>query len=326
MKHLKVFLLQAILLFGASSNAQEYNKSPYKGSSYYLYSSEDRVYFNKDNKWEPVIYEETPLENETKIKTNAPFTVIQNTRLFFCPEARVSSKLSELINNGKKRNKELQINIRKKSVDLTSIRAVAIAPTKCKFHNLLIGFCDSDDEIMNISSRIKQQESQDNDVIGYNKVLANKNNLSKDSILSSLKSISDSIGKDGYIHIIVVYISSFGFKDKEGKYHFMTSNSEYDSLTCNYTNTIPVDTINSYVEKLKSEGADVYVFINSNHTNDLVQNIYYLDNCYALLWTPLAPSDKGSPFYVRSMFDIIRDTSHEKNSECNIYYNIYYKE
>ena len=59
MKYL-LFLLVSfnyISSFGQSDINSEY---------YWLYSSDDRVYYRRHNKWQPVLYDETKLEDGSK--------------------------------------------------------------------------------------------------------------------------------------------------------------------------------------------------------------------------------------------------------------------
>ena len=298
MKYLRLLLFLSLLsLWTKSSNAQMALDYP-DMSNYYLYSSEDRVYYNHNNKWEPVLYEETPLENETIIKTNAPFTLVHNALFYFCPEARDSKKISDLVGERGKR-------IKTRVVPMTASRGLAlkVRQREKKFHNLQLHIKEGRYSVMNLSIGIYQSLKDTTTCIsGYNRILFKKDELTKDSIFASFKALSDSISDRKYDHIIILYLICHGNKDKEGKYHFMVSDSEYDSLTCKYKNSIPADTISTCIEELKSKGADVYIFIDTNHPDDLAWNINQMANSYYLLWHPFAYNDN----YIKELFSEMR--------------------
>jgi len=318
---MKQRLLLAILCFWTlSANAQ----FPYEYSlsrKYYLYSSEDRVYYNHNNKWEPVIYEETPLEEETKIKTNAPFTLVQSDQFYFCPEVRDPKKISDLVGRGNRSR------INNKVVDNTFVRGVQIEDERLnrdtKFHDLHLYKIDGDYTLTIISDGVYETLKDTTDCLsGYNRILIEENEMSKDSILASFKTISDSISDSKYHHVILLYLFCNGNKDKEGKYHFMVSDSEYDSLACNYKNTIPFDTIHSYIKELKSKGADIYTYIETNHPDDLARHITHMDKTTYFLWKPIIYGDE----YIKSLLNMMRDRSFYESYVYDYltFYYIYY--
>lgn len=319
---MKQRLLLAVLCFWTlSANAQFSFEYP-QSSNYYLYSSEDRVYYNHNNKWEPVIYEETPLEDETMIKTNAPFTLVHSDRFFFCPEVIEPKKISDLVSGGGNRNRR-----NSKIVGMTASRGVALKVArlnrKTKFHALHLYKMDGGYTLMGLSDALYKTLKDTIDCLsGYNRILMRENEMSKDSVLASFKTLSDSISDSKYQHVILLYLFCNGNKDKEGKYHFMVSDSEFDSLTCSYKNTIPVDTIDTCIKELKSKGADIYIYINTNHPDDLARNIIHMDkSCYDL-WRPF-PFDKS---YIKSLLRGMRDRSLYESYEYEYLtiYNIYY--
>ena len=324
MKYLRLLLLLPLLsLWTKSSNAQMALDYPDMSNYFYLYNSEDRVYYNHNNKWEPVLYEETPLENKTIIKTNAPFTLVHNASFYFCPEARDPKKISDLVGESGKR-------IKTRVVLSTASRGVAIIPAKLrlqsKFHNLQLHINEGRYSVRNLSYGIYQSLKDTTTCIsGYNRILFKKDNLTKDSIFASFKTLSDSISDRKYHHIIILYIICHGNKDKEGKYHFMLSDSESDSLTYKYKNSIPADTISTFIEELRSKGADVYIYIDTNHPDDLARNISHMANSYYFLWHPLLYNDK----YIKYLISKMRERElydFTKYDEFNEYtfYNIYY--
>ena len=326
MKYLRLLLLLPLLsLWTKSSNAQMRFDYPTMSNYYYLYSSEDRVYYNHNNKWEPVLYEETPLENKTIIKTNAPFTLVRNASFYFCPEARDSKKISDLVGESGK-------NIKTRVIPLTSSRGVAVkAPQReKKFHNLQLLINRGQNIVSFLSSEIyKSLKDTTTCITGYNRILTEKDELTKDSILASFKTLSDSISDRKYLHIIILYIICHGNKDKEGKYHFMVSDSEYDSLTCKYKNSIPADTISTCIKELRSKGADVYIYIDTNHPDDLARNISHLVNSYYFLWNPYLYNNYIKDLFremrERTLYDFIKYDHYNEFTFYNIYYDKYLK-
>lgn len=317
----QLLLLAALCFWTFSTNAQFPHEYP-RSSNYYLYSSEDRVYYNHNNKWEPVIYEETPLEGETKIKTNAPFTLVRSAQFFFCPEVRNPQKISELVGKGGNRSR-----IKDRITDLTSSRGVAIKGARLhrdtKFHALHLYRNEGGYTLMRLSDAIYKTIKDTTDYLsGYNRILMRESETSKDSILASFKTLSDSISDIKFHHVIMLYLFCNGNRDKEGKYHLMVSDSEFDSLTCNYKNTIPFDTIHSYIKELKSKGADVYTYIETNHPDDLARNIIYMDNSIYYLWKPFADGEEYIKILLRKMRDRLLYESYEYDNFS--IYNIYY--
>ena len=301
MKYL-LFLLVSfnyISSFGQSDINSEY---------YWLYSSDDRVYYRRHNKWQPVLYDETKLEDGSKIKTNAPFAVIKGRRILFCPASKEGHKLKELISMGGKRNSFItrthaksyalkwdNISLFKDSVDTVVSKnhrdSVVIAKPKIKkrdYHYLVVDMNGSrnlkEDQEPNwaekyLSFALKYIFRTDtNDLTGYNEILIEKNETTKDFIYNRLKTLTDS---HDYGEKVFICFSCPGITDKEGSYHFITSDTQYDSLKCNYVNTLPLDTLNKYVSILDSKDVEVYVFIDTNSPKDILHSIYNKDKFIA---------------------------------------------
>ena len=299
-----------ILLLISLNYVSSFGQSTIKSDFYRLYSSDDRVYYKNHNKWKPVLYDETKLEDDSKIRTNAPFSVIKGRRILFCPASKDAHKLKELIKMGGKRNSNITKthakshalmvvpgNLFNDSVDTLASKkhrdsVVTAKPQikKRKFHYLVVD--------MNGSSNIKEDQepswaekylsfalkyifrTDTNDISGYNEILIEKNETTKGSIYNSLKVLTDSARSEDNVFL---YISSSGITDKDGRYHFMTSDTKYDSLKCNYLNTLPLDTLNKYVSILDSKDVEVFVFIDTNSPKDLLHNIYDKDKYIAYL-------------------------------------------
>ena len=315
MKFIRTIVLLMITLCISTANAQSRpSRTPY----YFLYSSQDRVYYNNQDNWKLVYYEETFLNNEFLIKTNAPFTVkdVNSSKILFCPEAKEAKTLRELINLGGKRNEVPERTHGLASmIDLYSLGGKR---NKRQINYLLIGNDKTKEIVYSTGSRINDTLRADTNLcLGYNKVLLEKSDLSKDSILKSLKSLSDSI--DG--RSITLYFSCNGLKDMDGNYHFITSDTKYDTLTCKYVNTLPADTLNTYIELLRAKRVDVRLFVDTDHPHDFIHNISNMENSCAYIWTPGMDDLKIAKNLFRSFF--YRPNYSPKNDPgCNVRYLI----
>ena len=114
-----------------------------------------------------------------------------------------------------------------------------------------------------------------NYVTGYQNRLIERENITRDSIVKSITSLSDSITKSS--DKVFLYLSLHGTKDKDNKYHFIMSDTEYDTLSCRYVNSFPAETLHAYLSSLNLK--NFCVFIETDNPRNLMQNIYDMDNC-----------------------------------------------
>lgn len=280
-----------LLLFVVLTNcahllfAQKYYRDNYQTiiNSYYLYSSDDKVFYKDQKTWKPVFYEETVLSPDNIIKTNAPFTVKNNKRILFCPASKKGQTLRKLIDQGW---------IRYKQKEMTAVAAnlagLAFIP-KDKTHYLLLGLKDCplldsvsvdedlvEEAIVKLPDLINETIKRDTNYIeGYHKVLFDDKGTSRDSIFYCLNALADSAKRDDKV---LIYIAGPGIPNKDGQYQFLTSDSKYDSLSYNYTNTITADTINTFVNKLAKWHVRACVFIDTNDPKALINNIGNMDS------------------------------------------------
>lgn len=253
--------------------------------------------------------------NETKIKTNAPFTIKRDTKIFFCPEAKESKSLRQLIDIGGERNKTIP-----RTLTMASTASVLTRNGKTIIHKKNISYLLIGDEIT--KETVKELASgfdsillaDTNYVFGHRIVLVEE--VSKETVHTAITTFADSAESD----YIVFYLSCNGIKDIDGKYHYILSNLKNESTNGIYTNTLSVDTLNTYIEHLESEGKAVYVFIDTNHPDDLAQNIYYLDNSCAYLWSQKEGDNHDGISLALSIITEIQD--HEAEPECSNTYFI----
>lgn len=97
---------------------------------------------------------------------------------------------------------------------------------------------------------------------GKHFVLSNPN-TTKDKIKSSMETILQNAGKGDFV---LLYLSSHGEKDAEGKFQLILKDSYFDADKGQYANTLSKDEINHYVNQLTQKQAKV---------------VFFLDACYA---------------------------------------------
>lgn len=330
MKIIKLFLLVFLSNGALISIAQKSLR--YDMLEYYLYSSDDKVYLLEKCKWEPVFYEETVLRKKSIIKTNAPFTVWNRNRIFYCPASKNGQFLEELIDKGGVRNKQKERRVIKASYG--GLDFVWVRP-KQKYHYLLLGLkgCPLLDSV-NVDVKIykdgfetiKKQinltmRNDTNNVEGYHKILFDDNETVKDSILHSLKAISE-CAKGG--DKVLIYIALCGASNKDGKYQFLTSESKYDSLKCDYTKTISLDTINAYVNKLEKMGVRACIYIDTNDTKSLIQNLSSMNT----ICTHMQSYLRSNSFYAHEIvrnWDNMTNSSSRSGDDFHSHYFIIYR-
>ena len=247
---LLIVLSNVALISMAQKNSQNYYDKIM--NSYYLYSSDDKVFSLENHKWVPVFYDETVLNLKSKIKTNASFTVKNHNRIYYCPASQKGQLLGKLIDQGVARNKQKEWTVL--HADLMD----NYVPSKKKYHYLLLGLneCTLSDNV-NVDAKLNKgvmermakliHETMDKDtdyVEGYHKILFDDNETIGDSILNSLNAISKAVRRDD---MVLIYIAS--------------------------PKPVSLDTINTYVNKLDSVEARSCIYIDTNDTKSLVQNL-----------------------------------------------------
>ena len=271
MKFMRTFFLLIGLYCISLVNAQTHRY-------YFLYNSEDKVYQKIGGNWEPVIYERTILSDKSIIKTKAPFTLRIHSiqKLLFCPESKDGERLDILIDMGGKKNK---------TIARTHTKALYVgfhkSNIKKTINYLILGSEETKTFVKKLENRLNNTLRADtNLVLGYNKVLLYENELSKESILKSITSLSDSIKRGD----LIIYISCNGIKDKEGKYYFIPTGSKDDTINCNYMNTLPTDTLDTYFTSLNSRLKKFIVYIDTDKPMDFLCNVRDIEKSCAYVW------------------------------------------
>lgn len=282
---------------------------------YFLYNSEDKVYQKKGDNWEPVIYERTILDDKSIIKTKAPFTLKINSiqKLLFCPESKDGERLDILINSGGKKNKTVSRTHTKAFYDGFSTSYIE---RKNTINYLILGSEETKTFLNILENRLRNTLRADTDlVLGYNKVLLYENELSKESILKSIKSLSDSIKRGK----LILYVSCNGIKDKDGKYYFIPTVFKDDTLNCNLINFLPADTLDTYFSSLESRLKNKIVYIDTNHPIDFLYNVRDMENSCAYVW-PISGDDMNN---IDSLIKSLLDESFRvKDPGCDVRYYI----
>lgn len=278
MKNDKMFVLCILLCVLSPIYAQQYK----------LYSSDDRVYRKINGAWEPVFHDETLLDRNSIVKTNAPFTIVEQwkkSNVIDCPPSIEGQSLNSLIGMGHVRKGVVASTSTKKGEDLYSnINEVDLPSAESvKFHSLLIGvnkFSDNHwEELPSPASNINRLNKAINDkmipenryMCANNKVLLGVDGTTLSSIANSLNEQSDSI-MDKETNLVLIYISSHGVKDKDGVFHFVTSDTQYDTKTSTVTNSLSSDSLIMFINKMTAKGAEVLVFVDACYSGSIIEN------------------------------------------------------
>lgn len=286
---------------------------------YKLYSSDDRVYYQLNGIWKPVYHDETLLDANSKIKSEAPFSVVgqwDHRKIIDCPPSKNGQTLGALIKQGNARISVVPTTSTKKGEDLSVLDVVKKELSgnfQVNFHYLLLGVHKFQDDHWNSLpvpkvNVEKLSEAIEDKMIPYNKyhlkghsVTVDSANTTQKGILNLIKNLADSV-KPYQNDMVFLYLSSHGVKDKDGKFHFITTDTRYDSINHNIEKSISADTLNHYVNRLASKGAKVLVFVDACYSGTLIMDIRRMDgSCVYFMSTEndLVANDDislGSPF------------------------------
>lgn len=285
-----------------------------------LYNSDDKVYYQSNGTWKPVFHQETLMSNNTIVRTEKPFAVIDYKKkdiVYNCPPASKGERLDALITRGYTRKEVVPSTSTKKGDELwlsdVVNRELNNNQQTVKFHYLLVGVHDFEDghwkqlpipntNVTSITEAIEQKMIPTNNLqLGCHLQLLDKIETTRESVLNKIISLTDSITPHNG-DMVMLYLSSHGVKDKEGTFHFVTSNTQYDSIANTINNSIIADTLNTYINKIAAKGAKVLVFVDACYSGTLVSNIRKMDgSCVYFLSTEndlvsFEDTTKGSPF------------------------------
>lgn len=352
MNYLKLLFFVLFANCLSVSIAQSSRRVESKNFNHYsLYSSSHRVYYKDGNNWKPVLYDETILKNETVVKAELPFTVFNGNQIFTCKPSKDGDTLGDLIYNVKSRKSTIEKtfvfhklidfpdslynknayninyllievnNWREKlytfSPDLKQLSCCFNELINSDFKSLLHNYEEGWDDDIYSNSEIKC-------VLGYNNLLTDVKETTKKSIVDNLRILFDTKKTDK----VMIYISCDGITDSDGKFHFVTSDAEYDSLNCNYINTISADSLFSSIKVLKPKGTEVYVFINTKNSETLIENIFDMDNKCAYIWNPYnifkikTKLDDNSTFVISMLQNIFNYENPIYKVDCDTRYFI----
>lgn len=335
---IKLSLVFLFILQSFSVSAQQY----------YLYESDEGVYvFNRfSNSWSPVIHDATLLNRKSIIKTEGVFSVIQKGKnnVIDCEASLEGQSLEVLISKGHSRSNVSTSTGQKKGNYIIKDNTIGNnSVDTVNFHYLLVGCHNYIDpywhslpvptfNVEKLSSAIENNMIPNNNYnLKTHIILRNESETTRKNIINSLSSLVDSI-KPGNNNIILLYFSSHGEKNKEGKFNFVTYDTKYDSLNNEYINSIQADTLNYYISKMAAkQGTKVLVFVDACYSGTLIMDIRGMDgNCVYYMSTAndlIANDDfaKGSPF-VRALIKCVsgeeqrffRDDSHNNVTARNL--------
>jgi len=312
-QHRLPFLI-IVLLCLIKSNAQKtYN-------NYHLIKSDAMVFYNNNNNWDTVYYNETILKDESLIKTQSSFNVfnIESRVTFSCQAAPTATRLGTLIKKGSSRKPINEGTVTFGGTAATHSRQNGGADHSKRINYLFIGDEKSKEKMERLSSDLIDIINANTDyVLGYSEILCKPQGVSNKSIINALKNVPDSVEYGD----IIFYLSLNGLKDKNENFHLMTAGAEYDSLTCKYLNTLPFDTLCTYLEDVNNHGMEICIVINTDHPDNLIQYIRSSENCSDTEWA----SDTDGKSLAESIFDYyinIWQLKRQEKPRCKLYYFI----
>ena len=256
-----------------------------------VYSANKEVlYYNlQTNKWELAYLRKTLLDKSTRVKSNDHFDVedVHNRSIYHCGPS-TGTELVKLIMKGYTPNPDEKGNtvVKGSEYDLiTDENEGEIA--KRNFHYMCVGVHDYQDThwsslaVPNVNlellSRSISEVMLPNN--GYNlrwkKLLYDKTNTTADSIRSSIQMLVDSIqDHNGGTDMVLLYLSGHGEKDASGQFHFIASDTRYDSLSGQCVNSITAIELNNYVNQLARKGTKVLIFVDACHSGAMRSSLH----------------------------------------------------
>ena len=273
----KLFVLTYFVLSVLTVSAQKYK----------LFESEDRVYYLKEGKKTPVYHGETLLDKNTYVKSDSSFAVEElgsHGRIIDCSPAKEYHKLEDLIKKGyikktvvKKTATQKGGNLflkdiieKEQNVDLVRNIYYFIVGVK-QFRD---GHWDSLPlPQVNVNKFISAIEDNlipsNNYNLKMHEVLTDSTFTTRNYILERLNVMADSI-KSNNNDLIIIYLSSHGDKDQDHKFHFIVSDSNYDSIHVKVENTIDADALYSCVNKMAAKKAKILLFVDACFSGSLI--------------------------------------------------------
>ena len=329
MKYLRCLLLLAVLQPAFSAVAQKYK----------LFSSDDRVYYKSGIEWKRVYHNSTELNLESVIKTNKNFSVIEdkmNGAVTKCSAEPNGQRLAAIITKGYTTQNVVLRTSTSKGEDLSSNSPEIALPFRdlpVNLHYLLVGVHHFDDayfaplplpnvNVQSLSRAIENNMVPSNNYnIGYHQTICDDNETRLDGINQALTALLDSL-KPNNNDMVMLYFSSHGVKDQGNQFHFITSDSRYDSVAHQMRNTMTAAHLNQYVNKMAAKGAKVLVFVDACYSGTIIMDIRQMDGSSVYFMSTendlIANDDneKGSPF-ARALTRSISGEEQVYFRECN---------
>lgn len=309
MKYLKSLLLLAALLITASAVAQKYK----------LFNSDDRVYYKVGAEWRRVYHNSTELSLESVIKTAKTFSVIEdkmNGAVIKCSAEPNGQRLAAIIAKGYISQTVVPKTSTSKGEDLSYNALNLSDPIKdlpVNLHYLLVGIHHFDDAYftplplpkVNVESLSESIENimvpSNNYNIGYHQTICDDSQTRLAHLNRELTTLLDSLTPNNN-DMVLLYFSSHGVKDQDNQFHFITSDSHYDSIGHQLQNTMTAARLNQYVNQMTIKGAKVLVFVDACYSGTIIMDIRQMNGSSVYFMSTendlIANDDneKGSPF------------------------------
>lgn len=310
MKNLKLYLIIILCINSLLSSAQ-----------YVMINQNRGVEYVVNGKYYTVKIHKTILHKATVIRTEGEFYVqdITDHSIKRCYPSPKGETLGRLM----KRNGERAENNDKTSVDkgekekVPSINEIVINDVNrispISFNYLIVDVRSFHDSYWNsfpvscnyVESLAKAIEVK---MIPYNHfnlkghhLIVDPSQTTKSVILDKMRILTDDI-KPYNNEMVLLYLSSHGVKDKEDNFHFITSDTRYDSIYAKVEGSVDAETITKCVSNLTSKGAKVLLFVDACYAGALIKDIGKVDgSCVYFVSTDnnkiaKEDSDQGSPF------------------------------
>lgn len=305
-----IFLTILLLFLFIGNDAQAQNTYQYVGGVFYYYDSDSK-------RWE-LIKKETILTDNTLVKSKKEFEVKDRKThdAKCCASSSNGEKLSVLIKKGCKKEKISRITAISKGsvIDLFNVDEANSFSRGVIFHSLLVGvhqFRDSywkslltpDANLQQMEKAIHERMIPNNGFqSGYHQILYDENETTADAIRQSVHTLIDCVhnynsGSD----LVMLYLSGHGEKDKANQFHFITTDTRFDTINASFSNSITASEINSWIHQLTQKGSRVLVFIDACYSG-AVFNCLELSGKMACYWSTdqdhqaIEYEGYGSPF------------------------------
>lgn len=270
-----IFLLVTTYFNGAAQDAYKLHGSPNCIVQYYDKNSKN---------WE-ITKPETILYEQSLIKASEEFEItnVYNKDIHYCRPSN-GEKLMDLITHKTNRKEGGAFTRKSGENDLLITNKDFTTKRKYNFHY----FCayvnmfsdphwkalkDFSEGIEQLSSAIQESTIPLNGYyLGYHNNLYGSNQTTSHEIKKCFQALTDSVNYlNNGTDLVFLFLSGHGEKDKSGQFHFITTDSQYDSINTDYQNSISSRELIEMINNISQKGAIVLVFIDACFSGAILQ-------------------------------------------------------